>query len=121
MVPVLVIDRDRDRLADSARVLASHGYCPLTARSDSDALAVLRDMPIQVAIAQITPTDAGDVALIDSIRRRFPHVSVVAAVDARALRRGRVALDVAEIVGQPFAPALLLNAVGRCLFRELAA
>ncbi len=72
MVPVLVIDRDRDHLADSARVLASHG--PLAARADSE-----------------------------------------------ALRRGHVALDVAAIVRQPFAPALLLDAVGRRLFRDLAA
>src|SRR5260221_14183051 len=57
MVPVLVIDRDRDHLADSARVLASHG--PLAARADSE-----------------------------------------------ALRRGHVALDVAAIVRQPFAPGL---------------
>ena len=121
MVPVLVIDRDRDRLADSARVLAGYGYCPLTTRSNSEALAVLRDMPVQVAVAQVVPSDADDIALIDTIRRHFPHVSVVAAVDARAVRRGRVALDVTAIVHQPFAPALLINAVGRCLFRQLAA
>ena len=125
MVPVLVIDHDKERLADTTAVLSRHGYCPLAARFDSDALSLLDDMPIEVALVEYQPARPEHAALIGSIRRHHPHVALIALTDdvfgrARAQSTLR-ALDVAAVVHRPFPPAALINAVGHHLLDALAA
>jgi hypothetical protein len=96
MISVLLIDRDVGRVAAAADLLARGGYCPPTAGGDGEALILLRQAPVQAVLA----ADRSD--LVETIRRQFPTVPVV------SLR--------AEL-----APARVLDAVGRCLPRDLAA
>lgn len=102
MVSVLLIDRDKTRLAATAAVLARCGYCALSARGDDEALALLDQVPVQVALIAGTAGDLEGASLAETLRRRFP------------------ALPVATLRA-PVAPALVLHAVGRCLQRDLAA
>lgn len=102
MVSVLLIDRDKTRLAATAAVLARCGYCALSAHGDDDALALLNQVPVQVALIVAASEDPMGDRLTDTLRRRFP------------------ALPVATLRA-PVAPALVLHAVGRCLHRDLAA
>src|SRR5258708_6225653 len=102
MIFVLVIDRNPNRRAAAANMLARCGYCPLTARGDDEALGLLGQLPIQLVLAPVEPAEPRRGALLDAIRRRFPALPVVA-------------------LPQPFAPALLIRAVGRCLQQDLAA
>jgi CheY-like chemotaxis protein len=101
MITVLLIDRDKTRLAAAAAVLARCGYCPLSARSDDEALGLLSQFAVQVVLAPVT-AGACDGALIATIQRRFPDLPVVALRTA-------------------YTPANLINAVGLCLQRALAA
>jgi DNA-binding NtrC family response regulator len=96
MLTVLVIDRDKTRLASAATLLARCGYCALSARDDQAALSLLADMPVQAVIAQVVPGEPAHAALVETIRARFPDLPVV------ALR-------------EPYSAAALVHAVGRCL------
>lgn len=102
MIAVLVIDRDKTRLAAAAEVLARSGYCPLTARCHEEALSLLDRMPVGAVIAQGTEPGSADAAAVDVIRRRFP------------------ALPVATL-GMCVAAPLLLHVVGACLQGEALA
>ncbi len=102
MMTLLVIDRNKTRLATAAALLARSGYCALSARDDAAALSLLAEMPVQAVIAQVVPTEPAHAALVDTIRARFPHLPVV------ALR-------------EPYSAAALVHAVGRCLHDDRAA
>jgi CheY-like chemotaxis protein len=102
MVTVLVIDRNKTRLAIAAALLARCGYCALSARDDAEALSLLSQMPIQAVLAQVVPTEPAHTALVETIRARFPRVAVT------ALR-------------EPYSAAALVHAIGRCLHDDRAA
>ncbi len=126
MVPILVIDHDKARLADTAAVLSSHGYCPLTARFDDEAVVLLNELPIEVVLVEWPPATPDQRALVDAIRRDHPDVAIVAVTDGNEFGRAHAAaalraLDVAAVVARPFAPATLINAIGRCLRAAAAA
>lgn len=125
MVPVLVIDHDKERLAGTTGVLSRHGYCPLGARFDSDAMALLSEIRVDIALIECQAA-ADHAALVDSIRRRHPRVAVIAVVDGgrtdgRAMGSALDTLGVAAIVQRPFHPATLINAVGHRVLDALAA
>ncbi len=102
MVTVLVIDRNRTRLATAAALLARCGYCALSARDDAEALNLLSQMPIQAVLAQVVPAEPAHAALVETIRAGFPQVAVA------ALR-------------EPYSAAALIHAIGRCLHDERVA
>lgn len=102
MMSVLVIDRDKTRLAATAEVLARSGYCPLTARCHEEALGLLDQMPVGVVVVQGVQPGSADAAAVAVIRRRFP------------------ALPIASL-GTRVVTALLLHAVGSCLQGEVLA
>jgi CheY-like chemotaxis protein len=102
MFTVLVIDRNKPRLAAAAHLLTRYGYCALSARDATEALGLLARLPVQAVLAQVVPTDPHHAGLVETIRRDFPLVAVA------ALR-------------EPYVPALLIHAVGRCLTDDRAA
>ena len=102
MITVLVVDRNKTRLASAAALLARCGYCALSARDDAEALNLLDQMPIQAVIAQVVPAEPTHTALVETIRARFPQVAVT------ALR-------------EPFSETALVHAIGRCLHDERVA
>ena len=123
MVPILVVDPDKQRLSDTASVLSRHGYCPLTARFGGDALALLSQLPVGVALVDWAPSNHDHEALIGAIRRRHPGVAVVAMLGSdHAHTTARLAaLGVSRSVRHPSPAASLLTAVGSCLVETLAA
>jgi DNA-binding NtrC family response regulator len=126
MVPILVVDLDKERLAATAAMLSRHGYCPLTARFEREALALLSQMPIELALVECAPSSADHAGLIGSIREQHPRVAVVAMIDGGVSSRTPTpsmldALGVSGIVRSPCLAAPLLTAVGRCLLDTLAA
>ncbi len=126
MLPVLVVDQDKQRLAGTAAVLSGHGYCPLEACSAGDAVALLHDMPVEVAVVACSPSRGDSVALVDAIRRERPCVAVIAMVEDDPGRRpsGPSALDrldVAAIVPRRCPPGMLIHAVGGRLLAAQAA
>jgi CheY-like chemotaxis protein len=78
MQSVLVIDDEPDVRDAVERVLARAGYSVRTAESAADALAELERMPADVVITDIIMPKVNGVQAIESIRKAFPSVRIVA-------------------------------------------
>jgi DNA-binding NtrC family response regulator len=115
MIPILVIDHDKARLFDTAGILLTHGYCPVTARFDSEALFLLDQIPVELALVECPRSDPDRSALVHAIRRHHPDVAVVAVIDRDSAADDHPSLHrmgVAGTLQRPFQPLTLINLVG---------
>jgi len=115
MIPILVIDHDKARLFDTAGILLTHGYCPVTARFDSEALFLLGQIPVELVLVECSGSDPDRSALVHAIRRHHPDIAIVALTDRDHGAQDDPSLwrmDVAGTLQRPFRPPSLINAVG---------
>jgi CheY-like chemotaxis protein len=78
MHSILVIDDEPDVRDSIARALGRAGYSVRTAGNASDALAKLEHSPADVVITDIIMPKIDGVQAIESIRKLFPSVRIIA-------------------------------------------
>jgi CheY-like chemotaxis protein len=130
MLNVLVIDDERDVRDAIKRVLERAGYSVRTTGEAGEALAELRRCGADIVITDIIMPKINGVEAIESIRREFPAVRIVAisgggnfgitayqptAITTSAYLAAAERAGAHGVLTKPFESSDLLNAVARVL------
>lgn len=75
---ILVVDDDYAVCESLAMVLTASGYSARTAENGLDALCQLREKQAAVIISDLNMPQMSGFELLSVVRRRFPHISVIA-------------------------------------------
>ena len=76
-VRVLIVDDETDFLASTETVLKRRGFVVRTAASGEDALGVLREHPVDVAVVDVKMPGMSGIALLDRAKKLQPRIEVV--------------------------------------------
>lgn len=118
MVRVLVVDDNADMRESLGRLLASSGYDAEAARDGQQAIEVHRRRPVQFLITDIYMPLHDGLETIQTFRREFPGVKIVAMSGGGQAARTTY-LDVASDIGadatlrKPFTLDALLEILER--------
>jgi signal transduction histidine kinase len=74
---ILVVDDQEDSLISVRRLLERQGHHVVTARSGEEALAVLKEQPVQVALVDYAMPQMSGADLIREIRKRDPFLGII--------------------------------------------
>lgn len=74
---ILVVDDQQDSLISVRRLLERQGHRVVTARDGHEALAVLREQPVQVALVDYAMPQMSGADLIREIRKRDPWLQII--------------------------------------------
>lgn len=115
MPSILIVD-DEDKVREFLRTcLERCGHAVREASNGEMALLALADSPVDLVVTDLVMPRMGGIALIQSVRRDFPSVKLIALsafpdelTDAR-----RIGADWVE--AKPFSPRRLCNAIDRLL------
>jgi YesN/AraC family two-component response regulator len=130
MQRILIVDDERDVRDSLKRVLDLAGYLVRTAENASDALDQLGRMPTDLVITDIIMPKINGVQAIESIRKLFPLVRIVAisgggnfgissyqprAITTNAYLASAESAGAHMVLTKPFEPDDLIEAVEKVL------
>lgn len=117
MASVLVVD-DVEAMRESLRAaLAGAGHQVAVAASGAEALDVLRDRPVDIAVTDIWMPDIDGLKLIKKLREEFPRLRIVAMTGGGPRLTIETAGSLAEVWGaervfvKPFDEDLLIRLI----------
>ena len=119
---VLVVDDDETLLSFLGRGLARYGYRAELARSGREALRLLAEQPIAVALTDVMMPEMDGIELLRAIRARQPDLPVVAMTGADHAMHGPLALllhalGAHAVLSKPFALDTLIATLRHALAR----
>ncbi len=117
MLNILVIDGDeRTRVANCA-ALSVAGYAVSSARAGRDALALVREQPMDIVVVDTSVSDAEATHVIQALQQDYPLVGLIAISTKSGTGESPAAeasrIGVQEILRKPFTVSELLAAVRR--------
>lgn len=117
---VLVVEDESSQRLMYARALRSFGYEPECVSSGAEAIAALARAGVGVVILDLKLGGEHGLDVFESIRERFPSVSVMVVTGHGSLDavRRAIRLDVVDFMSKPVALAELEEAVARAWARH---
>jgi signal transduction histidine kinase len=116
---ILVVDDEPAILATARATLDGHGYRTLTARGGAEAIALLRARrdEVRLVVVDLMMPEVDGPAVMAEIRRRSPHLPILAASGLPPTGRyaEAIAATAARFLSKPYSDDDLLAAVGRSL------
>ena len=122
MARILLIDDSEDLRAMLRDELAAAGYDVTAVANGHAGLAAVREAHVDVVVTDIFMPERDGLETIAELRRDFPRIKIIAISGGSASRRPMqhtdhlaIAHDIGadEILRKPFAPAQLVETIGR--------
>ncbi|HEY2807042.1 MAG TPA: response regulator [Gemmatimonadales bacterium] len=112
-IPVLVVDDDRQLLRTLADILRLHGYDPLTAQDGQDALRVMHERPVALAVVDLRLPDMDGLELVHRLHELSELTQIVILTGNATVESAVAALRERSVdyLVKPIAPRDLLRTV----------
>ena len=122
MLPVLIVEDDRDLRDALCVTLELAGYLVTPAADGSEALAVMRRHPVGLVISDIQMQPMDGLGLLHEIRQTYPEVPVVLMTAYGDIENAVAAMraGATDYLAKPFEPASLLQLVERYRRHDVA-
>jgi two-component system response regulator FlrC len=122
MLPLLIVEDDRDLRDALCVTLELAGYLVTPAADGSEALAVMQRHPVGLVISDIQMQPLDGLGLLREVRQRHPEVPVVLMTAYGDIENAVAAMraGASDYLAKPFEPAGLLQLVERYRRRDVA-
>ncbi len=119
MATILVVDDEKNYLWVLEELFKSEGYDVLTCDKAADALALLRQEPVDLLLTDLRMAEMDGMALLTKVRDCAPAVSTIVMTAYGTVERAVEAMRLGayDFIQKPFSNADLLRAVARALER----
>ena len=116
---VLVVDDEEPVRMVIRDILELKGYLVREARNGAEALQVLKEHPVDVALIDLIMPEKEGLETIGQVRTQYPQIPVIAMSGAFYSKFLKVAEDLGAqaILMKPFPPEQLLQVIERALKR----
>jgi response regulator RpfG family c-di-GMP phosphodiesterase len=117
MDPVLVVDDEPQVRALLRHLVRAFGYAPVEAEDAHDALTVMDDRHVGVAVCDVRMPGRDGLWLAEQIRDRYPDTAVILAdgMDDGAVAARGVDLGAIDYLVKPFGTEQLANSLSRAM------
>lgn len=114
---ILIADPHPAERSELARVLGGHGFLPFEAASRAGALALARDLAIDLALLDSYFPDGAGLDACERLRALGPRLRVIFMTDdpSREFRRDALSVGAYAVVPKPIRPRLYLATVEAAL------
>ena len=121
MLPLLIVEDDRDLRDALCITLELAGYLVTPAADGSEALAAMQRHPVGLVISDIQMQPMDGIGLLREIRQHFPEVPVVLMTAYGDIENAVAAMraGASDYLAKPFEPASLLQLVERYRRRDV--
>ena len=122
MLPLLIVEDDRDLRDALCVTLELAGYLVTPAADGSEALAVMQRHPVGLVVSDIQMQPMDGLGLLREIKQTYPEVPVVLMTAYGDIENAVAAMraGASDYLAKPFEPASLLQLVERYRRRDLA-
>jgi len=122
MLPLLIVEDDRDLRDALCVTLELAGYLVTPAADGEEALAVMQRHPVGLVISDIQMQPLDGLGLLRAVRQTYPEVPVVLMTAYGDIENAVAAMraGASDYLAKPFEPASLLQLVERYRRRDVA-